>query len=59
VTGIDECVTQRTYVDFVDAQTREIPAAPNGGQGTPTLVINGEYISLTGDVNVDLVDRLS
>ena len=59
VTGIDECITQRTYVYFVDAQTREIPASPQGGQGTPTLVINGEYISLTGDVNADIVNRLS
>ncbi|QPE04929.1 thioredoxin domain-containing protein [Microbacterium schleiferi] len=59
VTGIDDCITKRTYVDYVDAQTREIPASPSGGQGTPTLVINGEYISLTGDVNADIVNRLN
>ena len=59
VTGIDECVADRTYVDFVATQTREIPTSPEGGQGTPTLVINGEYIALTGDVNADIVNRLN
>lgn len=59
VTGIDECVTSRTYVDFVDAQTKLIPANPSGSQGTPTLVVNGEYVALTGDVNADIVDRLN
>lgn len=59
VTGVDECITDRTYVDFVDAQTALIPASPSGGQGTPTLIVNGEYISLTGDPQADIVDRLS
>lgn len=59
VTGIDECVTGRTYVDFVESQTTKIPASPSGGQGTPTLVVNGEYVSLTGNPQADVVDRLN
>ncbi|TQJ29727.1 DsbA family protein [Microbacterium sp. SLBN-146] len=58
-TGIDACVTDREYVDFVDAQTREIPENPEtGGQGTPTVVLNGDFIQLTGDPEADLVARL-
>jgi protein-disulfide isomerase len=58
-TGIDACVTDREFVDFVDAQTREIPENPtSGGQGTPTVVLNGDFIQLTGDPEADLVARL-
>lgn len=45
-TGIDTCVTEREYGDFVQLRTQDTPIQP-GSQGiaTPTLEINGEVIS--------------
>ncbi|MFI8595437.1 DsbA family protein [Microbacterium sp. NPDC078428] len=57
-TGIDACVTERTYDRFVAAMTREMPADENGGRGTPTVVVDGERIQLTGDPQADIVARL-
>lgn len=59
VAGIDDCITERAYVDFVDAQTREIPVSSSGDRGTPTLVINGDFVPVTGDVRAELIDRLN
>lgn len=57
--GIDQCVTGREYVDFVEAQTGAIPPNPqSGSSGTPTLVVNGEWVQVTGDPQADIVDRL-
>lgn len=30
-----------------------------GGAGTPTLVVDGEYIPIAGDVDADIIDRLN
>ncbi len=46
VTGIDTCVTDGQYTDFVTAKTKETPIQPGStGIGTPTLTVNGEVIS--------------
>ncbi|MDQ1218212.1 DsbA family protein [Microbacterium arborescens] len=46
VTGIDSCVTDRTYGSFVAAKTKETPIQPGAsGIGTPTIAVNGETIS--------------
>lgn len=46
VTGIDACVTDREYGDYVTAMTKETPVQPGAsGIGTPTLAVNGEVIA--------------
>ena len=56
---IELCVTDGTYISFVEEQTAELPANPEtGSAGTPTIILNGEFITLTGDPQADLVDRL-
>jgi len=56
---ISACLEDRTWEKLVAEQTREIPANPEtGGAGTPTLLVNGEYVLLTGDPQADIVDRL-
>lgn len=58
-TGAADCITGRTYARYVDSRTAGIPAGPDGGVGTPTVVVNGEWVQLTGDPQADLVARLS
>lgn len=46
VTGIDSCVNDGQYADYVTAITRETPTQPGAqGIGTPTIAVNGEVIS--------------
>jgi len=57
--GIADCIADRTWDDLVAEQTRNIPANPaTGGAGTPTVVINDEWIALTNNPQADIVDRL-
>lgn len=57
--GIDSCVNDGTYIPFVEDQTKKLPANPDtGSAGTPTVIVNGDYITLTGDPQADLVDRM-
>lgn len=57
---IGSCVADGTYISFVEEQTQLIPENPaTGGAGTPTVVLNGDYITLTGDPEADLVARLN
>jgi protein-disulfide isomerase len=59
VSGIDECVTSGRYMDYVTDITEETPVRPDaGGIGTPTVLLNGEFVDLTGDPQADLVDAL-
>lgn len=51
---ITECVTDQTFSTFVAAKGK----LPDGATGTPTVVVNGEIITLTGDPNVDILDRI-
>lgn len=46
VTGIDSCVNDGVYADYVTAITQDTPVQPgSGGIGTPTVTVNGEVIS--------------
>jgi len=46
VTGIDACVNDVEYSDFVATMTDKTPVAPGAdGIGTPTIAINGAVIS--------------
>ena len=46
VTGIDACVNEGTYSDYVAEMTDKTPVQPGaGGIGTPTITVNGEVIS--------------
>jgi len=57
--GVADCIADRTWDDLVAEQTRNIPANPaTGGAGTPTVVINDEWIALTNNPQADIVDRL-
>ncbi|MET0297529.1 MAG: thioredoxin domain-containing protein [Microbacterium sp.] len=57
---IASCVADGTYISFVEEQTQKIPENPDtGGAGTPTVLVNGEYLTLTGDPQADLVDRMN
>jgi len=58
--GVDACITDGEYISFVEEQTAELPANPDTGKtGTPTIILDGEFIILTGDPEADLVGRLS
>ena len=57
--GAADCITGSTFNKFVLAQAAKLPPNPDTGQaGTPTLLINGEYVPVTGDINADLTSRL-
>jgi len=59
VTGIDDCVNDGRYSKYVTAITEETPVQPGAaGIGTPTVMLNGEFVELTGDPQADLVDAL-
>lgn len=59
VGGIDACVNDGTYEDYVTSITQETPVMPGqSGIGTPTVTLNGEFVSLTGDPEADLVAPL-
>ncbi len=58
-TGLDACVNEGTYSSFVTAMTPKTPVAPGGrGIETPTVAVDGEAISLTGDPAADITARL-
>ncbi|MDJ1114416.1 DsbA family protein [Microbacterium dauci] len=57
--GAADCIADRTWDDLVAEQTSSIPEDPvNGGAGTPTLLVDGEYVNVTGDVEADLLSRI-
>ena len=59
VTGIDSCVNDGIYMDYVTSMTEKTPVKEGaGGIGTPTVVLNGEILTLTGDPEADLVTPL-
>lgn len=48
VTGIDACVNDGTYRDFVTSMTDQTPIQPGAeGISTPTVAVNGQVISLS------------
>ena len=59
VTDIDSCVNDGLYMDYVTTMTEKTPVKPGaGGIGTPTVMLNGEFVTLTGDPEADLVTPL-
>lgn len=58
VTGIDECVTGRTYAAFVADTTARAAREGGGTVMPPVLVIDGETVAITGDPAVDVTARL-
>lgn len=55
---VADCLADRTWEDLVAEQTSSIPESPEGGAGTPTMLVNGEYVVITGDPKLDILDRL-
>ena len=57
--GAADCIADETYTKFALSQAQKLSTGPDGGAGTPTLLVNGEYVSVTGNPNADIVNRLS
>lgn len=59
-TGAAACIADREWDDLVAEQTQSIPADPEtGGSGTPTVIVNDERVTLTGDPELDILARLN
>lgn len=59
VTGIDDCVNDGRYSKWVADVTEKTPVNPEvGGIATPTVILDGEFVDLTGDPQADIVDAL-
>lgn len=57
--GAKACIDDGTYSRFVTKITEKTPIQPGQeGIGTPTILLNGEFVSLTGDPQKDIVDAL-
>lgn len=57
--GAADCIAAGEYKDYVTKMTPETPVAPNAqGIGTPTVLLNDEFVSLSGDPQADIVDQL-
>ncbi|MEL5992330.1 DsbA family protein [Microbacterium phosphatis] len=57
--GAEACITDGTYKRFVTSITEKTPIQPGQqGIGTPTVVLNGEFVTLSGDPQADIVDQL-
>lgn len=60
VSGIDSCVNDGQYSKYVTSITEETPVKPGaGGIGTPTVLLNDEFVTLTGDPVIDIVGALN
>ncbi|MFH8252127.1 DsbA family protein [Microbacterium sp. B2969] len=59
VTDIDSCVNDQKYSKYVTTMTEKTPVKPGqSGIGTPTVLLNGEFVTLSGDPQADIVDKL-
>lgn len=59
-TDAAECIEDGTFREFVVDQAGKLPENPEGGgAGTPTLIVNGEYVPITGNVDADILNRLN
>jgi len=52
------CIADETHAKFAMSQSQKLPESDQGSAGTPTMLVNGEYVTITGDVAADLTDRL-
>ncbi|WP_404431284.1 DsbA family protein [Microbacterium lacus] len=60
VTGIDACVNDGQYSRYVTSITESTPVQPGAaGIGTPTVLLNDEFVQLTGDPVLDIVGALN
>ncbi|WP_309067849.1 thioredoxin domain-containing protein [Microbacterium sp.] len=51
--GAAECIADRTYADFVDQTTEQLP-----GGGTPAVLLNGETLNWQATPEQELLPRL-
>lgn len=56
---IADCLADGTFEKYVAERSTEIPEDASGNRATPTVVVNGERIDLTGDVNADIFARFA
>lgn len=57
--GAASCIADGTYNKFVLANAQNLPPNPEtGSAGTPTLIVDGEYVPVTNNPQADLVDRV-
>lgn len=54
-----KCIEDGTYMKWVTAQTKFTPTAEGKGISTPTVLVNGEIITLTGDFDKDILANLN
>lgn len=55
-----DCITNGSHRQFTVGQVELLPTNPqSGGAGTPTLVVNGEYVSISWNAEADILNRLS
>lgn len=57
--GAASCIADGTYNKFVLSNAQNLPPNPEtGSAGTPTLVVDGEYVDVTGLAPADLATRV-
>ncbi|KQY98546.1 hypothetical protein ASD19_06825 [Microbacterium sp. Root53] len=55
----ESCIAEGEYRDYVTQITEETPVQPGAqGIGTPTVLLNGEFVALTGDPEADIASRV-
>lgn len=55
----DSCIASAKYSKYVTALTKKTPVADGQKSiSTPTIVLDGSFITLTGDVNGDLISKI-
>lgn len=53
-----KCIEDGTYTKWVTAQTKLTPTVKGKNISTPTVLVNGEIITLTGDFDKDILANL-
>lgn len=59
-TNSDDCIADEKYTKYVSAMTERTPI-PEGSSSisTPTILLDGDFIKLTGDVQADLLSKIN
>lgn len=53
------CIEDETFSKYVTALTKDTPLAPGASSiTTPTVMLDDEYVTLTGDVDADLFSKM-
>jgi protein-disulfide isomerase len=51
---VSACITDLRFSSYVTAATKSLPSAPGTDRrGTPTVIVDGTFLTLTGDVEKD------